>query len=165
MLQVEKLRKSYRVGTTQYEVCKGISLGVAKGEFGSISFRISARMDVLPIPSHYVKEGYTLELCSVFYAICLCGDSSLGGCVVDCLYQRNHHWAAQSVFVRKSAKVRGIKSLSSSRTAKTDWSHIQNAYLDRNGGGISFLCPDFIWKRRWQVYPIRAHGSCNLSGG
>lgn len=33
MLAVENLRKSYRVGTATYDVLKGISLGVEKGEF------------------------------------------------------------------------------------------------------------------------------------
>lgn len=36
MLQVENLHKSYRVGTTQYKILKGINLNVARGEFVAV---------------------------------------------------------------------------------------------------------------------------------
>ena len=34
MLSVQDLHKSYQVGKTTYEVLKGVSLEVAKGDFG-----------------------------------------------------------------------------------------------------------------------------------
>ena len=36
MLTVENLRKSYQVGKTSYEVLKGVSLTVEKGEFVAV---------------------------------------------------------------------------------------------------------------------------------